>query len=99
MARAACEDGPGGELKEGQVPVLRLSHSLDGDAHYVEIAVEIPGMARQTASSRAWFTVAPADMERIRWYVEEYPEGPADTVTRGIAAKAERLLAGLGEQL
>jgi hypothetical protein len=38
-------------------------------------------------------------MERIRWYLEDYPEGPVDAVTRGIAARAERLMTDLGEQL
>ena len=79
--------------------VLRLTHSADGGAHRVELAAEAPGRARRTAAARLAFAVPAADQELIRWYLEDYPEGPADVVTAGIARSAGRLLAELGEQL
>ena len=65
----------------------------------MEMALETPGMARRTATARVTFEVTAGDQELIRWYLEDYPQLAADIVTRGIARRAEQLLADLGGQL
>ena len=65
----------------------------------MEMALETPGMARRTATARVTFEVTAGDQELIRWYLEDYPQLAADIGTRGIARRAERLLADLGGQL
>ena len=45
-------------------------------AHQVEIAVEVPGPAAAGGRARVAFAVASEDQELIRWYLEDYPEGP-----------------------
>ena len=78
---------------------LRLIHSPGPGDDHVELAVEAAGRARRAASARVSLAVTPADQERIRWYLEDYAEGPADEVTRQIAGQAERLVTELGERL
>jgi hypothetical protein len=78
---------------------LRLTQSPDAGGHWVEIALEIPGRARRTAAARVTSGPSAEDRELIRWYLEDYAEGPADVVTQMMAGQAARLLAGLGEQL
>ena len=78
---------------------LRLTQSPDAGGHRVEMALEAPGQARRTASARVTFEVTARDQELIRWYLEDYPQVAADIGTRGIAGRAERLLADLGGQL
>ena len=79
--------------------VLRLTHSGSADAHRVDIEVEVPGMARRTATARFPFAVPAKEQELIRWYFEDYREGPADAVTRLRAGRAGRRLAELGGEL
>ena len=79
--------------------ILRLTQSPDAGGHRVEMALEAPGMARRTATARVTFEVTAGDQELIRWYLEDYPQLAADIGTRGIARRAERLLADLGGQL
>lgn len=79
--------------------ILRLTCSPDAGQHRVEIAVEVPGLARRTAVARFPFAVTDKDRELIRWYFEDYREGPADAVTRMRAARAERRLGELGREL
>ena len=56
-----------------------------------------PG-GRRTATAGSPSSAA-GDQELIRWYLEDYPQLAADIGTRGIARRAERLLADLGGQL
>ena len=79
--------------------ILRLTQSPDAGGHWVEMALEAPGMARRTATARVTFEVTAGDQELIRWYLEDYPQLAADIGTRGIARRAEGLLADLGGQL
>ena len=79
--------------------VLRLTCSASADAHRVEIEVEVPGMARRTATARFAFAVPAKEQELIRWYFENYRQGPANAVTRPRAERAERRLAELGRGL
>jgi CHAT domain/AAA domain len=81
------------------VRVLRLTHSTSAGVHRVEIEVEVPGMARRTATSRFAFAVPAQEQELIRWYFEDYLEGPADVVTGLRAARAGRRLGELGGEL
>ena len=78
---------------------LRLTHSADAGGYWIEMAFEGEGWARRAASARVTFDVALRDQELIRWYLEDYPEGSADAVTRGIAGQAERLVSDLGGRL
>ena len=78
---------------------LRLTQSPDAGGHRVEMALEARGQARRTATAWVTFEVAAGDQELIRWYLEDYPQLAADIGTRGIARRAERLLADLGGQL
>lgn len=78
---------------------LRLIQSPDAGGQWVEMALEAPGVARRTAAARVTFEVTAGDQELIRWYLEDSPQVAADIVTRGIARRAERLLAELGEHL
>lgn len=79
--------------------VLRLTHSASADAHRVEIEVVVPGMARRTATARFTFVITAKERELIRWYFEDYRQGPADAVTRLRATRAERRLAEQGRGL
>jgi CHAT domain/AAA ATPase domain len=81
------------------VRLLRLTHSAGADAHRVQIEVEVPGMARRTATARFTFAIPAKEQVLIRWYFEDYREGPADAVTRLRAKRAERRLAELGGEL
>ena len=56
-------------------------------------------MARRTATARFPFAVPAKEQELIRWYFEDYREGPADAVTRLRAGRAGRRLAELGGEL
>jgi hypothetical protein len=78
---------------------LRLTQSPDAGGHWVEIALEVPGRARRTAAARVPSGPSAEDQELIRWYLEDYPEGPADAVIQMTAARATLLLGELGEQL
>jgi hypothetical protein len=81
------------------VRTLRLIQSPDAGGQWVEIALEVPGRARRTAAARVPSGPSAEDRELIRWYLEDYPQGPADAVTQMTAGRAAGLLAGLGEQL
>jgi hypothetical protein len=85
--------------EEETVRLLRLTHSAGADAHRVQIEVEVPGMARRAATARFTFAVPVKEQELIRWYFEDYREGPADAVTRLRAGRAGQRLAGLGGEL
>ena len=78
---------------------LRLTQTPDAGGHRVEIAIEVPGRARRTAGVQVAFGVAAEDKELIRWYLEDYPEGPADVATQMLAGQAAELMGDLGEQL
>ena len=78
---------------------LRLTQSPEAAGYWVEIAVEVPGLARRAVGVRVVVEVSAEDRELIRWFLEDYPEGPADVVTRMLAGQADRLVNDLGEQL
>ncbi len=80
-------------------PTLRLTQSPGSGERRVEIAVELPGLARRTTSVPLPFDVTVQERELIRWYLEDYPKDPPNVVTRGIARRAGQLLTDLGERL
>jgi hypothetical protein len=79
--------------------VLRLDQAAErGGGHRVEVTLSGPGLAPQRASVRTGFAMGAADLERMRWYLEdflEYPVDPAPTM----ATTIENRLGELGREL
>jgi hypothetical protein len=79
-------------------PVLRISDEASGEhARRVEITWQ-DGPARQVVVSTFGYRAGDADAEKIRWYLEDYAEFPADPAPR-LARDAEAILAGTGVSL
>jgi tetratricopeptide (TPR) repeat protein len=78
---------------------LRL-HQADsaGGRHRVALSLDGSG-TRITAVAEFTFDLSGADAELLRWYLEDYLEGPADSVGINAAERAERRLAELGQTL
>jgi tetratricopeptide (TPR) repeat protein len=79
--------------------VLRVSDvPLDADRRRVEVAWLRDDSAPRSAVSVDSFQVDRQDAEKIRWYLEDYPEFPADPAPV-LAADAETRLSELGADL
>src|ERR1035438_6093702 len=78
-------------------PVLRTSDVPSGGARRVEVTWQ-DGPARQAAVSTFAYQAGEQDAEKIRWYLEDYAEFPADPAPH-IARDAEAILAGTGTSL
>ncbi len=78
-------------------PVLRISDVPLGGQRRVEVSWQ-DGPARQVAASVFTYQVGGADAEKVRWYLEEYAEFPADPAPR-VALEAESVLAQIGSGL
>jgi tetratricopeptide (TPR) repeat protein len=72
------------------LPNLRISQHPAGVANRFQIevnATDIPNFGAQSFSAEIEFVLAPAESERIRWYLEDYlqfDEEPAPTIAAGI---------------
>jgi tetratricopeptide (TPR) repeat protein len=78
--------------------VLRISDvPLDGGARRVEVTWQ-DGQARRAAVSSFGYRADGREAERVRWYLEDYPEFPADPAP-ALAAEAEAELARAGTGL
>lgn len=79
-------------------PVLRFNDvPIGGGGRRVEVSWQ-DGPVRQVAVSPFAYQLSAADAEKVRWYLEEYPEFPADPAPQ-MALEAEAVLAGTGSGL
>ena len=76
---------------------LRLHHTVGG-RHRVALNLD-GGGAPMTAVAEFGFESPSADTERLRWYIEDYPAGPADQVTAIVAERTRRQMAEQGRAL
>ena len=84
----------------GAIPELRISDvaiSPDGGRRRVEVTWH-DGPARRQAVSEFSYQADKESAERIRWYLEDYAEFPADPAPR-LAADSEAWLARIGASL
>lgn len=81
------------------MPELRISDvpATGGRGRRVEVTWQ-DGPARRMAVAEFDGTADDRDGELIRWYLEDYPEAPADPAP-ALAASAERVLASEGTEL
>ena len=79
------------------MPVLRISDVPSGGARRVEVTWQ-DGPARQMTVSTFSYQAGEPDAEKVRWYLEDYAEFPADPAPR-LARDAEAILAGTGTSL
>jgi tetratricopeptide (TPR) repeat protein len=77
--------------------VLRIDDVQLGGQRRVEVSWQ-DGPGRQVAASVFTYRVDGADAEKVRWYLEEYAEYPADPAPR-VALEAESVLAQIGSGL
>jgi tetratricopeptide (TPR) repeat protein len=78
---------------------LRLTQSsIAPDRYRIEVALEGPGMPRQTATTELGFPMTDQDREDLRWYLEDYLEHTADPAP-AVAARVERRMVELGTTL
>jgi hypothetical protein len=78
--------------------VLRINDvPVGGGGHRVDVTWQ-DGAARRVAVSSFSYQVSAQDAERVRWYLEDYAEFPADPGPQ-LAADAESVLAGTGAGL
>jgi len=97
MGRAGL-NRKGREMTEPQ-PLLRLTQTaLDKDRYRVEVAVELAGQARQTATSEVTLALTDQDQSDLRWYLEDYLQYPHDPAP-AIAARIEQRMADIGAGL
>ncbi len=79
-------------------PVLRFNDvPTGGSGRRVEVSWQ-DGPVRQVAVSPFAYQLSAADAEKVRWYLEEYPEFPADPAPQ-LALEAESVLAETGTGL
>ena len=62
-------------------PVLRISDVPSGGARRVEVTWQ-DGPARQMTVSTFSYQASDQDGEKVRWYLEDYAEFPADPAPR-----------------
>lgn len=80
------------------MPLLRISDVPLGEGRRrVEVTWQ-DGSVRQVAVSSFAYQMGESEAEKIRWYLEDYSEFPADPAPR-LAADAERILADMGAGL
>ena len=77
--------------------VLRITDIPVGGGRRVEVSWQ-DGAARQVAVSSFSYQGGGQDAEKVRWYLEDYAEFPADPAPV-LAADAERVLAEMGTAL
>jgi tetratricopeptide (TPR) repeat protein len=86
-------------MGRGRMPVLQVnSVRLDAGRRRVQVAWQQDGSAPRAAVSTFAYQVDEQDAEKIRWYLEDYPEFPADPAPV-LAADAESRLSDLGTGL
>ena len=79
-------------------PVLRISDEPTADGkRRVEVTWQ-DGPARQAVVSTFCYRAGEQDAEKVRWYLEDYAEFPADPAPQ-LARDAEAILAGTGTSL
>jgi tetratricopeptide (TPR) repeat protein len=79
-------------------PLLRISDvPFGGGSRRVEVSWQ-DGAARRAAISAFAYQVDPAEAEKVRWYLEDYAEFPADPAP-SLAREAEATLAQIGARL
>ena len=81
----------------GLVPVLRVSDVPVSGVRRVEVTWQ-DGAARRTVVSSFAYQADGREAEQVRWYLEDYPEFPADPAP-ALAAAAEARLSELGTGL
>jgi tetratricopeptide (TPR) repeat protein len=80
------------------MPVLQVTDvPVGGDRRQVRVTWQ-DGAARRAATSAFSYRVGEQEAEKIRWYLEDYPEYPADPAPV-LAADAEDRLTGIGADL
>jgi tetratricopeptide (TPR) repeat protein len=81
------------------VRTLRLVQEATGaeGVHRVEVTLEGEGAPRR-AVAQVKLALEAAELDRLRWYLEDYPAYPINPAPR-IAAEVEDRLAGLGVEL
>jgi tetratricopeptide (TPR) repeat protein len=80
------------------MPVLQVTDiPVGGDRRQVKVTWQ-DGPARRAATSTFAYQVGEQEAEKIRWYLEDYPEFPADPAPV-LAAEAESRLNGIGADL
>jgi hypothetical protein len=80
------------------MPVLRVSDiPLDSGRRRVEVTWH-DGAARRAAVATFAYQAGEREAEQVRWYLEDYPEFPADPAPV-LAADAEARLARTGAEL
>src|SRR2546426_389219 len=83
----------------GSGPLLRLTQTAESQNNYqVEVSLEGPGLARQTATSRFQFELTAHDQADLRWYLEDYLQNPFDPAPT-IAARIEGRIDAIGKEL
>src|SRR5215831_15026836 len=83
----------------GRMPVLQVnSIQLDAGRRRVEVAWRQEGAGPRSAVSTFAYQMGEQDAEKIRWYLEDYLEFPADPAPI-VAADAETRLSALGSGL
>jgi tetratricopeptide (TPR) repeat protein len=92
-----CEASKGGR---GTMPTLRLvQEAVDPSSGTHRIAVEFEGAGpRLTATAQVRLAMDQRELERLRWYLEEYLEYPIDPAPT-IAGQVEARLVALGRDL
>src|SRR6266545_2869460 len=97
--RTACHREPDDRSVSGEVRTLRLVQEAAGaeGVHRVEVTLEGDG-APQRAVAQVKLALEAAELDQLRWYLEDYPAYPLDPAPQ-IAAEVEERLAGLGEEL
>jgi hypothetical protein len=79
--------------------VLEVSDiPLDGGRHRVEVTWRQDEAAARAVVATFTYQVDALDAEKIRWYLEDYPEFPADPAP-ALAKGAETRLAQIGADL
>jgi len=79
--------------------VLRITDREVAEGHRrVEVLFTPDGGMRRSSESTFEYVTDASDSERIRWYLEEYPEFPAHPAPK-LAKSAETQLAVTGEGL
>jgi tetratricopeptide (TPR) repeat protein len=79
------------------VSLLRISDVPLGGTRRVKVTWQ-DGVARRAAVATFGYQADQAEAEQVRWYLEDYPEFPADPAP-ALAAKAEARLARTGVEL
>jgi hypothetical protein len=95
LARAAITDA---SVIVPATHTLRIIDRVAGNRHEITVSWRRLESARREASTTLTYLVDRDDEERIRWYLENYLEYPADPAPR-IAAVAETRLSEIGREL